>query len=329
MKVAIDELRQKFITLNKLAVNNDTVAEWVADLNLDYDLTGNLFSGLDHEIKFAKTKITLTPHTLDVDKPALKLVNCNGTPVYITMKDIVPLATKWAKEQGQVFVGLNNGGYSEALGTIARMFAEQDLICIYSSSGGPQGVVPFGGSKDIMGTNPLAYAVPTSGTPIVFDAATAQFAYGTIAKAKKIGKTLSEQTYLDDTGNYTTDANKAIALIPFGGYKGYAINLLLEIMTTTLVGGKAGLLQTDESGLGAFFLLIDPSALGDIQTFKQQVDKLVADINSVPPAEGSKEVRVPGSKSQGLREQQIANGEIEINDETYTNFIRKYEELVK
>lgn len=329
MKIKVSDLRKKFIEINRLVVDDDSVAEWVADLNLDYDLTNNLFSGLDHEIKFAKSKITIKPHTIEVNKPGLKLVNCNNTPAYITMKDLMPQAIAWAKDQGQVFVGIKNGGYSEALGTIARMFAEQDLLCIYSSSGGPQGVVPFGGKKDILGTNPLSYAIPTSKSPIIFDGATAQFAYGTIAKAKKTGKTLPDKTYLDENGDYTTDANDAIAIIPFGGYKGYAINLLLEVMTTALVGGKAGLLQNDNSGLGAFMLLIDPSALGKIQDFKRQVDKLIDDINDVPPAEGFDEVRVPGLKSQKLRQQQLINDMVEVDEKTYENFLKEYKKLVK
>lgn len=152
--------------------------------------------------------------------------------------------------------------------------------------GGPQGVVPYGGSKDVMGTNPIAYSVPTSDLPILFDAATAEYAYGTIAMAKKRNEKLPEDTYLTKEGQYTTDPNNAIALIPFGGYKGYAINLLLEVMTAALVGGKSGLLQTDESGLGGFMILIDPSALGSIEEFKRQTNQLVSDIEKVSPAKG-------------------------------------------
>ncbi len=328
MKVKLDEAHQKLKDLYNLVLDDEALIDWLIELNLDYELTGNRFSGFDEALKFVKKgKPTLTPFTLDVDKPAIKSINCNDTPAFIVMKDVFPQAVTWAKEQGEVFIGFHHGGYHEALGIIARKFAELDLICIYSSNGGPQGVVPFGGSKDIMGTNPIAYGIPTSGTPIIFDAATAEYAYGTIKIAKERGETLPEKTYLDKDGRYTTNPNEAIALIPFGGYKGYAINLLLEVMTGALVGGKSGLLQSDEAGLGGFMILIDPAALGNLEAFKKQTDKLVADISEVPPAEGFSEVRVPGYKSQDRRARQLESGFIEVNDKVYENFVKEYTAL--
>lgn len=330
MKVKIEEARKQFKDLFQLVLDDESTIDWLTELYLDYDLTGNRFNGFDETIKFVKKgKHKITAFSLDVDKPAIKLVNCHGSPAYIVMKDVLPLATKWAKEQGEVFIGFHHGGYHEALGTIVRMFAEQDLICIYSSSGGPQGVVPFGGSRDIMGTNPMSYGIPTSNTPILFDAATAEYAYGTIRIAKERHEKLPKNTYLNKDGQYTTDPNDATALIPFGGYKGYAINLLLEVMTGTLVGGKSGLLQIGEDELGGFMILVDPASFGSLDNFKKQTDKLVGDISEVPPAEGFNEVRVPGHKSQQLRAQQLKSGFVEVSDKVYKNFIKEYDSLLK
>lgn len=330
MKVQVSDVKQQFADLYRLTVDDESVVDWLTELSLDLELTGNRFNSFDHVLKFVKKgRHTIEKFTLEVDRPALKLVDCHSTPAYICMKDLMEEAAGWAKNQGQVFIGFQGGGYHEALGTIARKFAERDLICIYSSNGGPQGVVPYGGRTDIMGTNPLAYAIPTSNLPILFDAATAEYAYGTIAMAKERNEKLAENTYLDKEGYYTTDPNKAIALIPFGGYKGYAINLLLEVMTAALVGGKSGLLQSDESGIGGFMILIDPSAFGDLAEFKQQTDRLVEDIEKVIPAEGFREVRVPGYKSQKLRQQQLESGELEVDDSIYAKFLKEYKVLTK
>jgi L-2-hydroxycarboxylate dehydrogenase (NAD+) len=328
MRISIDEARSKLSDIYKLVIDDESLINWLVEITIDNDLTGNRFSGFNEAIKFVKEgKRSFEQYSLAVDKAALKLIDCHDTPAYVVMKDVLPRACEWAKTQGMVFIGFQNGGYHEALGTIARKFAEQDLLCIYSSNGGPQGVVPFGGSKDIMGTNPLAYAIPTSELPILFDAATAEFAYGTIGIAKERGETLPENTYLNKDGRYTTDPNDAIALIPFGGYKGYAINVLLEVMTAALVGGKSGLLQMDESGLGGFLMLIDPSSLGSLEAFKKQTDKLVTDIEAVTPAEGFTEVRVPGHKSQALRQEQLVQGFLEVDDATYDKFLKEYNAL--
>lgn len=329
MKVQIAEIRKQFADLLRTTVDDEALVAWLTELNLDNELTDNRFNGFDEIIKFVKKgRLPTEKYTLDVDKPTLKLVNCHDTPAYICMKDLLEEATSWAKKEGQVFIGFHGGGYHEALGTIARKFAEHDLLCIYSANGGPQGVVPFGGSQDVMGTNPLAYGIPTSGMPIVFDAATAAYAYGTITIAKEKNEQLPTDTYLNKEGKYTTDPHDAIALIPFGEYKGYAINLLLEVMTAALVGGKAGRLQTDESGLGGFMLLIDPSALGDMASFKKQVDQLVSDIEQVPPAAGFTEVRVPGYRSQRARQQRLEAGEIEVDDAVYNKFLAAYKSII-
>lgn len=99
-------------------------------------------------------------------------------------------------------------------------------------------------------------------------------------------------------------------------------------MTAALVGGKAGRLQTDESGLGGFMLLIDPSALGDMASFKKQVDQLVSDIEQVPPAAGFAEVRVPGYRSQRARQQRLEAGEIEVDDAVYNKFLAAYKSII-
>lgn len=329
MKVSLEEARSKMSDLFRLVTDDEDLVAWLTEINLDLDLTGNRFSGLDEAIKFAKKgRTSFEKYTLDVDKPAMKLVNCHTTPAYIVMKDLLPEACMWAKEQGVVFIGFHGGGYHEALGTMVRKFAENDILCIYSANGGPQGVVPYGGKKAILGTNPLAYAIPTQDVPILFDAATAEHAYGTIGIAKQRHEKLPPNTYLDKEGAYTTDPNLATALVAFGGYKGYAVNLLLEVMTGALVGGKSGLLQTDETGLGGFMVLVDPGSLGGLEQFKKQTDTLAADISNVPPAEGFTEVRVPGRNSQLLRQQQLADKSVEIDDTIYQEFLVEYETLI-
>ncbi len=156
--------------------------------------------------------------------------------------------------------------------------------------------------------------------PIVFDAATAERAYGTIRIAREKKEQLPEGVYLDGAGKYTTDAGQAIALIPFGGYKGYAINLLLEVMTGVLVKAKSGTSVKGDPDIGGFLIVIDPMVFGSMQEFTAQTDQIVSDVESNPPAEGFKEVRVPGYRAQKLREQQLKAGEVEVEDAIWQKF---------
>lgn len=76
-------------------------------------------------------------------------------------------------------------------------------------------MVPHGGKRDVMGTNPLAYGIPTHDDPIVFDAATATHAWRLIGQARERGELLPAG-YLDRDGRETRDPAEAVAILPFG-----------------------------------------------------------------------------------------------------------------
>lgn len=329
MKVKIDVAKKKLKEIyEQFNLDSETV-EWLVELALDMDLEGNYFSGIGETPESLPDDMNPSLHeTFEIDKPSLKFINGNGKDARLVIKDLVPEAVVWAREQGQIFIGFKNCGYHENLGTIARKFAEQNLLCIYSSNGGPQGVVPYGGTKDIFGTNPVAYGIPTSDVPIVFDAATAQRAYGTIKHARESQQPLPPESYFDKVGQYTTDPNEAVSLIPFGGYKGYAFNLLFDVLDGALVGSKSGRLVKTDSDLGAILLIIDPAAFGPIVEFKAQTDKLVQDIVSNPPAPGFSEVRVPGYRAHEHRAQQIKAGELEIDEAVWQKFMELHDKVV-
>jgi ureidoglycolate dehydrogenase (NAD+) len=103
---------------------------------------------------------------------------------------------------------------------------------------------------------------------------------------------------------------------------------LLEILTGALVGAKSGMLVSGEADLGAFMILIDPAAFGSIKEFKTQTDKIVSDILSNPPAKGFSEVRVPGYRSQQLRNHQLQTGSVEVEDIVWQKFTTLYQKVV-
>ena len=319
--------------LSKSGANTRDI-ETMLELCVEEDLRGHMFGGFD--ATEAKSKMGVLEKSIGkkekvvVDKPSLKLIDGDGRSAELVSVDTaIPALVSMAKTQGISIVGIYNSTYNGSLEALARNIADHDLIGIVTSNGGPQGVVPFGGKKDIFGTNPLAYAVPTSETPIAFDAATAQYAYGTIRIAKERGKTLPGETYFSADGEFTTDPAKAISLIPFGGYKGYAIVLLLEIMTGMMVQAKSGLDQKgDQSEIGSVLIAIDPAAFGDIKDFKRSATKLVKDIESVPAKNPEQPVRVPGARGEKLREQILSSGLIEVDDETWGRFESYYHEVV-
>lgn len=203
-----------------------------------------------------------------------------------------------------------------------RRAAAQDCLSIIVENGGPQGVTPFGGKKDITETNPIAYGIPTHRDPIIFDAATAVHAYGRIRQAREKGERLPENAYVDKEGNITTDPKVAHAVLPFGGFKGYAINLLIDVLSGSLVRGKCGLDQPMDSQryIGTLMIVIDPACFGELSDFKDSTTKLAEDLLAVEPIDPSNPVRVPGLRGAERQRKFEKKGVIEIKDEDWNKF---------
>jgi len=326
MKIPLTQLRQKvreYFLANGL---NEKDAQAMTDLVVEQELVGNQFSAVGElNGKHARLvdNINNTKEEVVVTKPAAKLIKGNGRLAPLITANYLPEVIANAKQQGIYALGIYDSTYNDFFDIFCRRVAAEDCIAIIVENGGPQGVVPFGGKTDVTGTNPLAYGIPTNKYPIIFDAATAMHAYGRIRQAKERGEQLPENAYVDEEGNITTDPNVAHAVLPFGGFKGYAVNLLVEVLTTSLVRSKGGLDQPVDSQrhIGTFIIVIDPAAFGDIDTFKASTTKLAEDILSVPAINEQNPVRVPGFRGSERRKQFEQAGEIEIADEAWQKFV--------
>ncbi|HSX35674.1 MAG TPA: Ldh family oxidoreductase [Patescibacteria group bacterium] len=329
MKIKVSEMITKYKEALALSGASPKDVDAMTTLRLEQDLHDNFFSGLS-EVRGAYKELKDSlgkQHTIEVDKPALKLVNCGGRAAGLVSMDLLPTLCDMARSQGIAIIGYYNGGYQSMPEVFVRLIAAQNLVGLISGNGGPQSVVPYGGKKDIMGTDPVAYGIPTNGLPIVFDAATAKYPWGSIRVARERGEKLPEDSYLDKDGNWTTDPNVATAIVPFGEHKGYAFNLLFDVLTGALVHAKSGLLVKDEKDLGGFLMAIDPSAFGSIGEFKQQTTKLAEDIEAVEPAKGFDEVRVPGYRGERFRHKVMAEDSIDIRSQIWAQFVDGCNEL--
>lgn len=263
-----------------------------------------------------------------VDKPSVKLIDGQGKSAWLIGVEMVNMVCKIAFKQGIGMVGLYNSTYHNVMAVYSRMIADRNLVGIVMANGGPAAVVPHGGREPIFGTNPISYSFPSTDLPIVFDGATAEYAYGTIRIAREKGELLKDNTYLDASGKFTSDPKKAIAIMPFGkSYKGYAINLMIDILTGILVRAKSGLDVKNESDLGSIFIAIDPAIFMPIDQFKKDISKLIDDIQNVKSMQTDTSVRAPGIQSGKYKRDMITKKIIEIDDRDWREFSDLYERL--
>lgn len=230
-----------------------------------------------------------------------------GFPAIKTAIDDLTVRTK---TQGVAAAGIYRSHHFGVAGHHVEKLAEAGLVSM-TFSNSPKAIAPWGGKRPFFGTNPIAFAAPRGqGLPLVVDTGLSKTARGKIRVAALAGEPIPEGWALDPDGNPTTDASLAMdgALLPAGDGKGYALALMVEVLTTALVGAhfsvEASSLFNDQGPppeLGQFLLAIDPSRLsgGD---FGERMEALVALL------EAEEGVRLPGSKRAALRDQAEREG---------------------
>ena len=154
--------------------------------------------------------------------------------------------------------------------------------------------------------------------------ATSIVARGKIILAAERGESIPEGWAIDKHGNETTDAQEALegSVLPFGGPKGYALSLMIDIMAGALTGAGIGPRVNslydnfdEPQDVGAFFQLIDISQFAEPTAFKPNIDRMVEEIKSSRRAEGTEEIFLPGEIEFRMEEERKASG-IPVGAET-------------
>lgn len=208
------------------------------------------------------------------------------------------VAVDAARSNGICGYAVEHTHTATSLGYFTEQFAQVGLLAIGTTNATPR-VAPPGGSVAVLGTNPIAMAVPDGrgGIAMQFDFSTSAVALGRITMAKAAGETIPLGWAVDSDGEPTTDPDAALggSLVSAGGYKGYGIGLLVELLAAALTGSR---LSADvpplkspagpPHDLGQFYIVIDPAGFsGD--GFYDRLTELAASIQDQPGA------RLPGA----------------------------------
>lgn len=221
-----------------------------------------------------------------------------------------------AREQGIVAAPIRRSNHCGAAGLHVERLAGQGLVAMLFANT-PGAIAPWGGSKPVFGTNPIAFAAPLAGRePVVIDMALSKVARGPIVAAKQKGQAIPEGWALDVHGKPTTDAAAALAgtMVPLGDAKGATLAMMVEILAAALVGAHFGFQASsflDAAGgppdTGQLILAIDPHAMGG-NWFDERMRALV---HAIEAQEGT---RLPGVRRLTLRARARAEG-IEMPEE--------------
>ena len=207
---------------------------------------------------------------------------------------LIPLA----RETGVAALAVKNSYNCLVVGHHVRRIAEAGLVAL-AFVNSPKSIAPWGGTKAVFGTNPLAFACPRKeGPPLVVDQSSSKVARSEIRLAQKEGREIPLGWALNAEGKPTTDADAAMAgtMLPYGDYKGASIALMVDLMAGAMTGARfshqADSFVGDEGGppgTGQFFLAVDPGPLSG-EDFAERVDGLCSLILDEP------RVQLPGDK---------------------------------
>ncbi|MBJ2228125.1 Ldh family oxidoreductase [Pseudomonas simiae] len=220
-----------------------------------------------------------------------------------------------ARSAGIALLAIHNSHHFAALWPDVEPFAEEGLVAL-SVVNSMTCVVPHGADRPLFGTNPIAFAAPRAdGPPIVFDLATSAIAHGDVQIAARKGERLPPGMGVDSLGQPTQDPKAILeggALLPFGGHKGSALSMMVELLAAALTGGNFSFEfnWSDHPGArtpwtGQLVILIDPSKTTG-QNFAERSQELVRQMH----AAGLR--RLPGDRRHRTRAKSQEIG-IEIN----------------
>jgi (2R)-3-sulfolactate dehydrogenase (NADP+) len=213
------------------------------------------------------------------------------------------------RQQGICCAAIRRSHHCGAAGHPVERLAEKDLVALLLVNT-PSAMAPWGGSKAVFGTNPVAFACPLPGrAPLVVDLSLSRVARGNIAAAKQRGEKIPEGWALDASGKPTTDPDAALAgtMLPMGDAKGIALALVVELLAAGLTGSNfaaeaSSYLDAEGGppGTGQLIVAFDPAAFAGNAI--ERFGALAAAIEAQPGA------RLPGARRLQAREKAKREG---------------------
>lgn len=242
--------------------------------------------------------------------PATAVLDGDHGPGQVVGRAAMEAAVELAREAGAGWVAARRSSHFGATATYAMQAAEAGMVGL-ALTHAEADVVPHGGREAVLGTNPIAVALPAAGgAPVVLDMATSVVAMGQVLLAREEGRSLPRGWAVDAAGEPTTDPEEARAVLPLGGPKGYGLALVVDALCALLTGSAFGRrvrrMYDDFSApqeLGHLMAAIQISRFVPLEMFEARMAEMIRELKAVPPAPGFEEVLVPGEPERRVSQE--------------------------
>ncbi len=211
-------------------------------------------------------------------------------------------AIELARESGLGGVAVYNSSHFGAAAYFALMAAEQDMMGL-SFTHADALMLSYGGTRPFFGTNPICFAAPCRDEePFCLDMATTLVTWNKVLRERDEGGPIPEGWGVDDAGVETRDPHRIAALNPIGGYKGFGLSMMVDVLCGVLTGMPVGReisrMYADpiegKRYLGHFFMALRIDSFLPLEEFKGRMQETMDQARSEPSRDGNVEVQVAG-----------------------------------
>lgn len=328
MRYELPKLREEVIEILVGLGEINLHSEWTADCLIKADMRGinthgvHLLNSIAQRTHAGMLKL---PTRVDIitNDVATGIIDGNNGLGPVAGRIAINMCIEKAKEYGIGIILIRNTNNIGSLAYYAEIAAAQNMIAFISCNAAPA-MAPWGGAEAFVGTNPIAISIPTSESHcFIADMATSVVARGKIRKAFRENMDIPVGWALDEEGQPTTDARKALegTLLPMGGPKGASIALAVDLISGVLSGSSYGpnLKSFHElegpTGVGATCVVVDVGRFMAVTHFNELVESYITSAKSMNKAKGFSKILMPGEIEQQKEQQSIVDGII-LEDQT-------------
>jgi ureidoglycolate dehydrogenase (NAD+) len=274
--------------------------------------------------------------TVQREGPGWALVDARMAMPMVVAIQAMEMAIAKAATAGIGYAGVAHSSHFGAAGYYATLALRRDMIGLSMTNCDPC-MAATGGRLPVIGTNPIAFAIPAGQErPVFLDIATSVGAVTKVMIAKALGRPMPEGWLRDLEGRPTTDASgypDRSVLQPIGSYKGYGLAVLVEVLCGILTGasflsGVKGWIN--ENGIpadqGHAFIAIDVNVMIPIDTFKARMDAMFREIKGAPRIAGVERIYLPGEMEWERRDRALRDG-LQLPDYVLTNLLGLAEDV--
>src|SRR5262245_14829586 len=252
------------------------------------------------------------------EKPSTALVDGDNGIGHLVMRFAARTAIEKARQSGVGWVGARMSNHAGPAALYATMPLAHDMIGLYLAVGSNNHLPPWGAMENLLGTNPIAIAIPAGEEPpIVLDMAPTVAAFGKVRLKAQRGEEMPVGWMIGRDGKPLTDPKRADegVLLPIGDYKGYGLSLIIGLLAGTLNGAAFGREIIDfvkepgkaaNTGHAIVAILVDGFA--PAAEFKRHVDAAIRTMRGAERLPGVERIWLPGEQSHAKRLDRIANG---------------------